>query len=614
MESGAMGATVKSHMIKQKSQGSGLRPAGKISMPLASAMTIGFGYLAIALSYIWASDYLVDVLLEDPRHILLAQSLKGSAFMLITAIGLTVIIYREMRRLDRDRATILEQEHILSSMVESLNEGLVVFSDDGQPVLANEEAKGQLDPAWLFAPPEEGGHGLFRPDDGARHDVRNLPVRRALRGERVADETILARNAIHPDGFYVSINASPIRDESGEVTGAVAAFRDVTASRRMEAQLNQSQKMEAVGQLTGGIAHDFNNLLTVILGNADTMAGRLDEPDKLRRLIETTRMAALRGADLTQRLLSFARGQALHPASVCAHEIINGMTDLLRRSLGGGVELDVRADARGWRAFVDPSQLENALLNLVLNARDAMPDGGHIVIETKNITVKQGDHWQRDGIQTGDYVMVAVTDTGEGMTPDVVARVFEPFFTTKGSGKGSGLGLSMVYGFVTQSKGYARVCTRPGDGTTMRLFLPRAGSAIADPYVRNDAADDALPNGIERILYVEDDALVREYVEAMLCDLGYEMVSCDSGEAALAFLEAGERFDLLFTDIVMPGGMDGHTLVEKALELQGDLRVLLTTGYADAVDGKAVPEETAVLNKPFRREDLAQKLRCVLAA
>jgi signal transduction histidine kinase/CheY-like chemotaxis protein len=409
---------------------------------------------------------------------------------------------------------------------------------------------------------------------------------------------------------------------SGELGGLMTLLngtaesleRQRTAIDELNQKLTQSQKMEAMGQLTGGVAHDFNNLLTVILGNAEHLAERLAPHKELSTIAESIATAAERGSDLTRSLLAFARKQPLMPKDIDIGKKIVGMEPLLRRTLGEHIECEFHLDRELWKASVDPGQLASALLNLVLNARDAMPSGGKLTVEVQNTTLDESDVDVSGEARPGEYVMVAVSDTGTGMTPEVASRAFEPFFTTKEVGKGTGLGLSMVYGFARQSGGAMQIRSEPEHGTVVRLFFRRVGTP------RTSAAPSAeqrtSPTGSETILVVEDDDMVRKYVEGELQTLGYRVIGTRNGPAALAILRGSDKVDLLFTDVVMPGGMFGTELAKEAARLRPGLKILLTSGHTedpvDAADG--VGQEVRILNKPYRRHDLASMLRSVLNA
>jgi PAS domain S-box-containing protein len=407
--------------------------------------------------------------------------------------------------------------------------------------------------------------------------------------------------------MWLQVSAYP------SAAGLAVYFRDVTAERESEDRQRQAQKLEAIGQLTGGVAHDFNNLLTVMLGNAELLANALAAQPKLRALAETCVTAAERGAELTNRLLAFARRQPLEPRVVEIGGLVAGMAGLLRRTLTEDIDLRIFPDEGTWRADVDPGQLEVALLNLAINARDAMPHGGRLTIEAGNAVLDEDYAGRHADVRPGEYVAISVSDTGAGMAPDVIARAFEPFFTTKSVGKGSGLGLSMVYGFVKQSGGHAKIYSEVGHGTTVRLYLPRAAAATTEA-VSSDEPPEV--GGHEHVLVVEDDPLVREHAEALLRGLGYRVSAAADGGAALQVLGGSESVDLLFTDIVMPGGMNGRQLADAARALRPQLRVLYTSGYTEnaIVHHGRLDPGVQLLAKPYRRGQLAHKVRAVLDA
>ena len=388
--------------------------------------------------------------------------------------------------------------------------------------------------------------------------------------------------------------------------------RQRAAIDELNQKLTQSQKMEAMGQLTGGVAHDFNNLLTVILGNAEHLTEKLAAHKELHGIAESIMTAAERGSDLTRSLLAFARKQPLMPRDIDIGRKVLGMEQLLRRTLGEHIECEFRLDEKLWLASVDPGQLASALLNLVLNARDAMPSGGKLTVEVQNTSLGESDVDVSGEARPGDYVMVAVTDTGTGMSAEVASRAFEPFFTTKEVGKGTGLGLSMVYGFARQSGGSMQIRSEPGRGTVVRLFFPRLGTPAAG--AAPSAGHPAKPTGTETILVVEDNEMVRFYVESELKALGYRVIVTRSAPAALDVLRGPEPIHLLFTDVVMPGGMFGTELAKEAAGLRPGLKILLTSGYTehpvDATDGGGHPVQ--ILHKPYRRHDLAATLRSSL--
>ncbi|GAB4185950.1 MAG: ATP-binding protein [Thalassobaculales bacterium] len=407
------------------------------------------------------------------------------------------------------------------------------------------------------------------------------------------------------------------KGELGELMAVLNRAAESLAQQRaaidtLNQKLQQAQRLEAVGQLTGGIAHDFNNLLTIILGNATSLAEHLAADRQFGPLAEMTAKAAQRGADLTSRLLAFARRQPLDPRPTDIGRQIGEMDRLVRRTLGSNIDMALGRPAGLWRAMVDPVQLESAILNLCLNARDAMPKGGRLTIEAANVAIDAQDAARQDDLEPGDYVMVAVSDTGTGMDPATLRRAFEPFFTTKEMGRGSGLGLSMVYGFVKQSKGHVRIYSEPGQGTTVKLYLPRAEGEAAP--VAAAATPEPLRRGSETILLVEDDDMVREHVHAQLISLGYRVLTARGGAEAIDRLTSPEPVDLLFTDVIMPGGIGGPELAAAALSLRPGLPILFTSGYTEnaIVHHGRLDPGVHLLAKPYRRQELAEKLRSLL--
>ncbi|RUO41605.1 hypothetical protein CWE22_05455 [Pseudidiomarina aestuarii] len=425
---------------------------------------------------------------------------------------------------------------------------------------------------------------------------------------------------VRADGSVAFVNdrCYIARDAKGNAVRLIGSILDVTERRELDERLYQSQKMEAVGQLTGGIAHDFNNLLTVILGNAELISEQLPNDHALKPLADMTVSASERGAELTNRLLAFARRQPLEPKPTQLNELLHGMLPLLKRTVAEGVEVALLTESSLWLADIDPAQFESAILNLSINARDAMSEGGapasgKLTIESRNVKLDEDYSSAHGDVVAGDYVLVSVSDTGTGMTPEVIQHAFEPFFTTKDRGKGSGLGLSMVYGYVKQSNGHIKIYSELQHGTTIKLYLPRAVAA-ADEVVAPAAAAEP-EGGRERILIVEDDALVRQHVIIQLAALGYDIEAASSGQEALSMLEQ-ERFDLLFTDVVMPGGMNGPQLAAEAQRLYPDMKILFTSGYTEnaIVHHGRLDAGVHLLSKPYRRQELASKVREVLLA
>jgi PAS domain S-box-containing protein len=487
------------------------------------------------------------------------------------------------------RRTEARQEAILQSLP-------IVFTSRGieppfAPQFVSESIKEITGfPASRYVDEPEFGSSRIHPDD---LDQVVASMARAAKTGRYACEF----RWLCADGQYrvlqdQGVVAPSLDGEPREIFGVIL---DATDRHSLEQQLAQARKMEAVGQLTGGVAHDFNNLLTVVLGNIDMLARKPDEEEARRaRRIDAIRQAAERGRDLTRQLLAFSRRQHLSPVTVDVNALIQGFAPLMRQAVGEAVTLELRLSDETLCAHVDPTQLETALLNLAVNARDAMPEGGMLTIET-----------QRDK----QRVVIVVSDDGVGMSPEVRDRVFEPFFTTKEVGKGSGLGLSQVYGFVRQSDGEVQLDSAPGKGTTFQLLLPASDAPVET--VTADVRPKAVVGGTERILVVEDDPTVLALTLDMVAGLGYHATSATNAAQALEIIHTGVEIDLLFTDVVMPGGVSGVSLARTARELRPDLKVLLTSGFV----GEGAVVETAefpLLDKPYETTLLAARLRKLL--
>ncbi|MBQ0824608.1 response regulator [Microvirga sp. HBU67558] len=422
--------------------------------------------------------------------------------------------------------------------------------------------------------------------------------RRAI-AARAPDEVFEER--IAPDGTtqWFLINHIPILNEAGSVSNLATIERDVTERKLMEMRLRQADKMQALGTLAGGVAHDFNNLLMAVLGSLDLASRRAPDDPRLTRLLQNATYAAERGASLTQRLLSFSRQRDLRLQTVDVNQVITGMDDLLTRTLGGVIRIERRLHDGLWAATVDPDQLELAILNLCINARDAMAENGILTLSTRNETMDEGRIPELSG---GEYVVISVTDTGSGIPPEVLTRVLEPFFTTKEVGKGTGLGLPMVYGLAQQSGGTVTIRSKVGEGTTVELYLSRAVVEPEKGGQVKEAVAAASPR--VRILLVDDDAEVRTVTAAYLTEMGHRVVEAADGSSALDILKADNHLDLLIADFAMPG-MTGTDLADQAREIRPNLGILLVTGYADP---KRLPESYLMLHKPFSRADLAIKV------
>ncbi len=484
---------------------------------------------------------------------------------------------------------------------------------------------------------------LLRPD-GTPLPHDESPMAIALKQDRpVRGEELIAER---PDGTRVTFipYPTPLHDSSGGLIGAVNMLVDITERKKAEealqrltetleqrvaqrtqrleeeiaqrekaeAALRQSQKMEAVGQLTGGVAHDFNNLLTVVTGHLDLLERWTEADGAARRHVEAARRAGLKGAQLAQQLLAFARRQDLRPEILHLGDAIAEYEGLLRRALGEAIEITIVCDPNLWLSRVDPAQFENSILNLAFNARDAMPEGGRLGISLHNAEL--GDSDMPAGAAPGDYVLVSVADTGTGIAPELLDRVFEPFYTTKEVGRGTGLGLSQVYGFVKQSGGHVRIESVVGAGTTVMIYLPKAGGVPAEREIL-DLPGGELAKGCETVLLVEDDPGVLEIVTAMIEELGYRVLTARNGPEALSMLKRGEPIDLLFTDLVMPQGIGGGELAQRAQQMRPELKILLGSGYSAGMSPAAASAVAGlpILGKPYRQAELAAKLRAVLA-
>lgn len=395
----------------------------------------------------------------------------------------------------------------------------------------------------------------------------------------------------------------------------IGIIHDLTERKRTEELLVQAQKMEMVGQLSGGIAHDFNNLLTVIVGNAEFLSERLKSRRDLQQLADDIGRAGDRGSELTQRLLAFGRRQVLVPVEIDCNALLDSMHKLLQRTLRQDIEIRTDFDPALFFAFADAAQLESAVLNLAVNAQDAMPAGGRLTISTANASLD--DHYKsmHPEVIAGEYILIAITDDGEGMPKEVIERAFEPFYTTKEVGKGSGLGLSMVYGFVKQSNGHVAIYSEPGLGTTVRIYLPQVVSKLPLAPEQTPTTAAPLPRGTETVMVVEDDPFVRSYSISRVQSLGYAVVAAVDGNDALQKLRADIPIDILFTDIVMPGGINGWELADLARQLRPGLPVLLTSGYAleTLIKHGRLRAGAVVLTKPYRKDDLARRLREVVS-
>jgi signal transduction histidine kinase/DNA-binding NarL/FixJ family response regulator len=524
-------------------------------------------------------------------------------------IGLLARAFRKMAREVREKnAAISRDKDVFESIMSEMAEAVLLVDAQGDTVYQNSAASAILRaPARAGRPARERAFEAFYLDGITPLPPEKWPGVRCLRGELVNEFEMLIRPRGASRLGHLVGSARPIHDAKGMQTGAVVVFRDVTEARETERQLRQSQKLDAIGQLTGGVAHDFNNMLTVITGTAEILAdGLTDRPDLLAiaRMID---QAAARGAELTRHLLAFARRQPLEPRNVDINNLVLETARLLRPALGEHIEIESMLEDDTEPAHIDPSQLSTALLNLAINARDAMPAGGKLTLETGNVVLDEAYAHGSPDVRPGAYAMIAVSDTGSGIPATLRDRVFEPFFTTKEVGRGTGLGLSMVYGFVKQSNGHVKIYSEEGYGTTIKLYLPRAVSRADAPL----APAPPISGGSESIMVVEDDALVLNFVVTQLRSLGYRTITATSGNDALAQLDHAPPFDLLLTDVIMPGGVNGRQLAEFVTARRPAVKVLYTSGYTEnaIVHHGRLDAGVLLLAKPYRKSDLARMVR-----
>ncbi len=505
------------------------------------------------------------------------------------------------KKLERTRA-------FFDAIIESLPSMLLVkTASDGKIVLVNRAAENLLgyDRSEMIGKtaidlvPKQDAESILRQDKQA-----------LLLGKAVEDEYTLTTRKLGVR--RLRMKKLPLLDEQGMQKYVVAFAEDVTVQRQIEEELRQAQKMEAVGHLTGGLAHDFNNLLAVIIGNLDVMAELVPGAPEQAELTAAALEAALSGAELTRRLLAFARRQPLQPEKVDANALIAGITKLLARTLGENVKIKLDLDPTIKPIFVDRVQLETAITNLANNARDAMPAGGQLIINTRNGYLDRDYVAKHTEVEPGDYVTIEISDTGQGMTPEIAEHIFEPFYTTKGVGKGTGLGLSMVFGFIKQSAGHINVYSEPGRGTTFRLYLRPVQASLSERLVEAPPLQPQYSNE-ETILVVEDNSSLRAVAVKQLAGIGFRVLEVENAQKALDVLEGEPNIDLIFTDVVLPGDMDGYALARTLKERYPRPKILLTSGFPGMrFNGSELAERLPLLSKPYRKEDLIRMVRDVL--
>jgi len=500
---------------------------------------------------------------------------------------------------------------VLESTIASMAETVLVVDNEEQIILSNAAAERLLRyrPGMTIAELRTQ-NVTYRSDGCTPLTEDERPTARALRGEQFDGLEIAVRRTDSHDLLQFLVSGRPLYDSFGAVRGGALVLHDMTATRDTERRLHQSQKLEAIGKLTGGVAHDFNNMLTVIAGTTEILVADLGNRPDLQAVAALINQAADRCTELIQQLLAFARKQPLQPRNVDLNATLADIGKLLRPTLGEQIEIDLILETGMAIACIDPSQLANALINLAINARDAMPDGGKLILETTSVVLDEAYAQSNADVRPGAYTMIAVSDTGTGMSADMCERVFEPFFTTKATGQGTGLGLSMVYGFVKQSGGHIKIYSQEGHGTTIKLYLPAASGSV------EAAGPDVFPThgAGETILVVEDDDLLRGFVTAQLDSLGYRTVALADSGAALAHVDRGQPFDLLFTDVVMPGGMTGRQLADEVSRRRPGTKILYTSGYTEnsIVHHGRLDPGVLLLSKPYRKSALASMVRLAL--
>jgi signal transduction histidine kinase/DNA-binding response OmpR family regulator len=518
--------------------------------------------------------------------------------VLLVAAGLLVRNNVQLSEAERMRA---RQAEVLQATLDNVRDGVAYFGADGRLTAFNRLFFRLLDFPDALANDRATLAELAKFEKDRPRSILVPP--RA--GEAVTDPIRLSWG-----GRELEVYRAPLA-----AGGFLIGVLDITARIKAENMVRQGQKMEAIGHLTGGVAHDFNNLLQIISANLDLTAAsqEVKANPTLSRRIENAMIAVSRGSRLISQLLAFARRQALEPRSVNLARVIGDMTDLMRRTLGDNIEVEAVIAGGLWNTLADPNQVETTILNLAINARDAMPGGGKLTLEAANAYLDDSYAANHEDVIPGQYVMLAVSDTGQGMSPDVIAHVFEPFFTTKPEGKGTGLGLAQAYGFVKQTGGHIKIYSEVGEGTTVKLYLPRTRQAEETAAPVN--AKPAL-GGSERILVVEDDENVREAATEMLRELGYQVLSAENAEAALRQLEEGADPQLLFTDVVMPGPIPTREFTRQVQQMRPGIRILYTSGYTQnaIVHNGRLDDDAFLLSKPYRKDELARKIRGVLAA
>ena len=584
-------------------------------MTLSSRLALAMVFLAVVTAcvvgafawYFLAAKALPPDVAFGIGQAVLAGGTVAVMLALALAAGVAHFLYQPLLR--RAHQALIDRERMAQSIIDGALDAF--FQADGSCVIRDWSPHAEVLMGWTRA--EAIGVGaedlIFPEEQRAAHSKWVSQFLSGASAEATGGryETPLRHKNGHE--FFAEISLTAMRRDDGFIINAFV--RDITAKRAAEEQLFQAQKMESVGQLTGGIAHDFNNMLTVITGTVEILAEGVRGDPTLASIVRMIDDAASRAAQLTANLLAFARKQPLRPRDTDVNGLVGDVVQLLLPTLGRQIEIETIFCERGWPALVDGGQLSSALVNLAINGRDAMPEGGKLTFRTNNVSL-DAQKAAPNGLYPGDYVVIEVADTGAGIPAAIRDRIFEPFFSTKQFGTGSGLGLSMVFGFAKQSGGNVVVFSEEGNGATFRIYLPKAEDAISAQTAPADVEESR--GGSETILCVEDDNFVSELVSLRLRSLGYTVISAPNATAALDLVNAGTAFDLLFTDIVMPGSMNGRQLAEKIAGLRRPLRVLYTSGNTlGAFNSDIGPSEgLLLLTKPYRKADLARMVRLSL--
>jgi signal transduction histidine kinase/CHASE3 domain sensor protein/ActR/RegA family two-component response regulator len=583
-------------------------------LALRSATSRTTGSLLLAIDLVGVALVLLIAAVVIRRSYLAQRALHASLVdTRATASSLAAKAQEQDANLAAAHEQLRHSAEVLQNTFNGMAEGVLVIDSTDAVVFSNPAVERLLG----YRPGRRltdirAERRFFERDGVTPIPVNELPTPRVLRGEAFDRHEVVVHLGDSHDSIRLMVSGRPLRNAAGDISGAAMVYHDITAPHETERLLHQAQKLDAIGKLTGGVAHDFNNMLTIITGAIEALIDDLRDRPAAAATAALIGQAADRCTELIRHLLAFARKQPLHPRDSDVNSTVLDIAKLLRPTLGEQIEINSILEREAMFAHIDSAQLANSLVNMAINARDAMPNGGKLLLETRMVTLDDSYAEANPDVTPGPYIMVAVSDTGVGMPQEVQDRAFEPFFTTKEAGDGSGLGLSMVYGFAKQSGGHVKLYSEEGRGTTVRLYLP--------PAKRGDLAasvpETSLPRGGETILVVEDDRLVRDFVVVQLEALGYKTLPASTAAEALSTIEAGQAFDLLFTDVIMPGGMNGQELAEEVRRRRPGTKVLYTSGYTDnaLIEHGGLNQGAMLLTKPYRRSELAQMVRAALAS